>query len=147
MVDQREFRDIGKPVVTVTFMAMTSSGEEWVGSEVTVEVYVFLKKEKGKGQKGGEEEEGKKRMEMKMVGYHDRHTSEIFPHTEHACNIRLYRLQVVRIVYTVTANGGSWSINARAHSIVGPKEGSRKAESLEVRRPPLRFVTYAIGIS
>ena len=55
-----EFRDIGKTVGAVTFMVMMSYGEEWVGSEVTVEVYVFPKK--GEGEKGveGEEEGGRR---------------------------------------------------------------------------------------
>ena len=53
---------------------MTSYGEMWKGSEVRVDIYVL--------KKGAETKGGMRIYEsMNILGYHDRNTSEIFPHT------------------------------------------------------------------
>jgi len=69
-----EFTEIEKPVTSITFMVMTSYGEWWEDSEIRVDIYVM--------QKGLEiNDETEINRSMNIVGYHDRHTSEIFPHT------------------------------------------------------------------
>ena len=69
-----EFPNIEKPVEAVTFMAMTSYGEMWEGSDVHIDIYIIKK---------GSETDGEVEVNesMNILGYHDRHTSEIFPHT------------------------------------------------------------------